>query len=60
MEKKLASLNLVEGTESYKFQAWDTGMQITTKTTTGKEIAIAIDKSHGIGFYMDGSQVWIK
>ena len=36
------------------------GMQITAKTTTGKEIAIAIDKSHGIGFYIDGSQVWIK
>lgn len=60
MEKKLARLNLVEGTESYKFQAWDTGMQITAKTTTGKEIAIAIDISHGIGFYIDGSQVWIK
>ena len=60
MEKKLASLNLVEGTESYRFQAWDTGMQITAKTTTGKEIAIAIDKGHGIGFYIDGSQVWIK
>ena len=60
MEKKLARLNLVEGTESYRFQAWDTGMQITAKTTTGKEIAIAIDKSHGIGFYIDDSQVWIK
>lgn len=60
MEKKLARLNLVEGTESYRFQAWDTGMQITAKTTTGKEIAIAIDKDHGIGFYIDGSQVWIK
>ena len=60
MEKKLARLNLVEGTESYRFQAWDTGMQITAKTTTGKEIAIAIDKNHGIGFYIDGSQVWIK
>ena len=60
MEKKLARLNLVEGTESYKFQSWDTGMQITAKTTTGKEIAIAIDISHGIGFYIDGSQVWIK
>ena len=60
MEKKLARLNLVEGTESYKFQSWDTGMQITAKTTTGKEIAIAIDISHGIGFYVDGSQVWIK
>lgn len=60
MEKKLARLNLVKGTESYKFQAWDTGMQITAKTTTGKEIAIAIDISHGIGFYIDGSQVWIK
>ena len=60
MEKKLARLNLVEGTESYKFQSWDTGMQITAKTTTGKEIAIAIDISHGIGFYIDGSQAWIK
>lgn len=60
MEKKLARLNLVEGTESYRFQAWDTGMQITAKTTKGKEIAITIDKSHGIGFYIDGSQVWIK
>ena len=60
MEKKLVRLNLVEGTESYRFQAWDTGMQITAKTTEGKEIAIAIDKSHGIGFYIDGSQVWIK
>lgn len=60
MEKKLARLNLVEGTESYRFQAWDTGMQITAKTTTGNEIAIAIDKNHGIGFYIDGSQVWIK
>ena len=60
MEKKLARLNLVEGTESYRFQSWDTGMQITAKTTTGKEIAIAIDISHGIGFYIDGSQVWIK
>ena len=60
MEKKLARLNLVEGTESYRFQAWDTGMQITAKTTMSKEIAIAIDISHGIGFYIDGSQVWIK
>lgn len=38
MEKKLARLNLVEGTESYKLQAWNTGMQITAKTTTGKEM----------------------
>lgn len=60
MEKKLARLNINKGTESFRFQAWDTGMQLTAKTTTDKEIAIAIDKSHGIGFYINGSQVWVK
>ena len=42
MEKKLARLNINEGTESFRFQAWGTGMQLTAKTTTGKEIAIVI------------------
>lgn len=60
MEEKLSRLTLNDGTESYKFQAWNTGMQLTAKTTTGKTIAIAIDRSHGIGFYIDDSQVWIK
>ena len=35
-------------------------MQITIKTNAGQTLAVAIDKSWGIGYYIDGQQVWLK
>ncbi len=35
-------------------------MQIAIKTVAGQTLAVAIDKSWGIGYYIDGKQVWLK